>query len=55
MNKLSLNLPGGVMDMTYGFNGSLKVSRKSSILLVCSLIASRGLGSVAMFLEDPPN
>lgn len=40
---------------TYGFTGSLKVSRKSSILLVCSLIASNGLGSFkeSLLLDVP--
>lgn len=40
---------------THGFTGSDSVSSQSSILLVCSRIASRGLGSlVASDLPDPP-
>ena len=40
----------------YGFTGSDNVSSQSSILLVCSRIASRGLGSlVASARPGPPN
>lgn len=39
---------------TYGLMGSLSVSRKSSILLVCSLMASRGLGSLDMSVLGAP-
>ena len=40
----------------YGLTGSDRVSSQSSILLVCSRIVSRGLGSlVAALLEGPPN
>jgi hypothetical protein len=46
----------GVQRATYGFTGSLSVSKKSSILLVCSLIASSGLGSLLESpLLGPPN
>ena len=42
--------------ITYGFMGSETVSSQSSILLVCSRIASKGLGSfVASALPGPPN
>ena len=54
-----LGFGGGMGGMclgnTYGLTGSLRVSRKSSILLVCSLIWSRGLGSWLSPLEGPPN
>lgn len=41
---------------THGLMGSARVSSKSSILLVCSRIASRGDGSdVAAECEGPPN
>lgn len=40
---------------TYGLIGSANVSSQSSILLVCSRMASRGLGSlVASALAGPP-
>jgi hypothetical protein len=42
------------LERAYGLSGSLKVSRKSSILLVCSLIASRGLGSLDISELGPP-
>jgi hypothetical protein len=42
---------------THGFTGSLSVSSQSSILLVCSRIASSGLGSLVFpsFLPAFPN
>lgn len=41
---------------THGFTGSASVSSQSSILLVCSLMASKGLGSlVASARPGPPN
>ena len=41
-------------DPTYGLTGSLSESRRSSILLVCCLMASRGLDSVESSLTGPP-
>ena len=42
---------------THGFTGSAMVSSISSILLVCSRMASKGLGSALASLRDgpPPN
>jgi hypothetical protein len=43
------------MRETYGFTGSDMVSSQSSILLVCSRMASKGLGSlVASARPGPP-
>jgi hypothetical protein len=54
--RFALSKTGIGRRETYGFTGSLKVSKKSSILLVCSLIASSGLGSLlASPLLGPPN
>lgn len=39
--------------LTYGFRGPLRESRMSSILLVCALMASRGLGSLPSILGPP--
>lgn len=42
-------------DTTYGLTGSANVSNQSSILLVCSRMASKGLGSlVASARPGPP-
>lgn len=58
LNPLHQKMYGSwvVHSRTYGFTGSATLFKKSSILLVCSRIWSRGLGSlVALSLLWPPN
>lgn len=42
-------------DKTYGLRGSLRLSKRSSILLVCARMASSALDPSGVSSLDPPN